>query len=395
LKDSLKSWQRSFIRGNVSQYRQALEKYYIKDKPMVEVAGGYKAFSLLSPPIASPVGRRRLRYIIDNLMEQQGSKRKAGLIPLKSRTPHFITIAVTYDCQCDCSHCSASTYKENTLKRSDALSFSEIKKSIQDFVRLGATSIVLTGGEPLLYNRIFDLVSAVDPGKAICTVFTNGEYLNPETVESLKASGAFGVFVSFDFADAKKHETNRRRPGIFDKAAAGVKLCQDAGILTGISTYVTKEKIKSGEMDALMELGRKLKVLEVFIFDVIPTGRLDNAHECLLNDPDFDCLRSFREKYNQRPDYPRIIHQTMLTSIAFPCTGEGCPAGVAHMHLRANGDVSPCDFTPYSFGNVRASSLSDIWGKMTSSDWYASPSPKCRLSDVRFLETVKNKSQGS
>jgi MoaA/NifB/PqqE/SkfB family radical SAM enzyme len=389
MKERLKSWQRSMVRKNVAEYRQALENYYIKDKAIIEMEGGYKAFSLLSPPVSSPAARRRLRYIIDNLIEQSATGAKDGIIPIKSRTAHFVTVAVSYACQCDCKHCSASIYQAQTKRNNDGLTLAELKKAAKDLVAMGTTSIVFTGGEPFLFDGLYELIASIDKMKAVVTVFTNGEYLHSETVKQLKRSGAFGVFVSFDFADPARHETNRRRPGIYKKAVEGVKLCQEAGILTGISTFVTKDKINTGEMDAIMELGKELKVMEVFIFDVIPMGKLEDNCDCLLEKNDFDKVKELRAKYNQKKEYPRIIHQTMLTSIAFPCTGEGCPAGVAHMHLRANGDVSPCDFTPYSFGNIRKQPLKDIWQTITSSDKYSRPSPQCRLADREFLNSFK------
>jgi len=173
----------------------------------------------------------------------------------------------------------------------------------------------------------------------------------------------FGVFVSLDHADPELHDSHRQRPGLAEKAYRGLRLCQDAGILTGISTYATKEKIRNGELDAMMDLARSLGVLEVFLFDVIPTGRLSAQHECMLSDEDARHIVDFRAKYTQKPDYPRIIHQTMFSSIAYPCVAEGCPAGTVQVHLRANGDVCPCDFTPYSFGNIRKQPLKEIWSR--------------------------------
>ena len=56
----------------------------------------------------------------------------------------------------------------------------------------------------------------------------------------------------------------------------------------------------------------------------------------------------------------------MFASIAYPCVAEGCPAAMVQLHLRANGDVSPCDFTPYSFGSIRRQTLREIWESMAA-----------------------------
>ena len=61
---------------------------------------------------------------------------------------------------------------------------------------------------------------------------------------------------------------------------------------------------------------------------------------------------------------------------------------MVQVHLRANGDVSPCDFTPYSFGNIREKPLKDIWDSMTKSPLYAAPSARCRLSTPAFWDKL-------
>ena len=386
--DNLQQWQRSMIRNNIEKYREALENYYIKNKRIVEVSSG-KAFSLLSPPLGSPAARRRIRFIMNNAIDKSSKIDENGTIKWGSRTPHFLTIAVTYNCQCNCKHCSAYDYREDVKREKNALSFSELKRGIREAIDIGSTCIILTGGEPLIYEDIYKLIKSVDKSKSICTIFTNGEYLNKEVVEKLKDSGVFGIFVSLDYSDSKKHNEHRGRKGLFEKAVKGIKLCQKNGILTGLSTFITKEKIIDGELDAMMDLGKSLDVLEVFLFDVIATGKLKDKQSCMLGDNEINEIKRFRKKYNEKSDYPRIIHQTMFSSIAYPCAAEGCPAGVAQIHLRANGDVSPCDFTPLSFGNIRQKSLGEIWKVITESDIYSKPSNQCRLADSKIWDKIR------
>lgn len=392
---NLKKWQRSLIRNNIEKYRESLESYYIKNKPEIDMGSGFRAYSLVSPALGSLVAKRRLRFILNDMVSREDRQEKGDSISWESRTPHFITIAVTYNCQCDCKHCSAYLYQQDVKKNNSALTTQELKDAVKQTVDMGTTCVVFTGGEPLLVPDIYELVKHVDKKKSICTVFTNGELLTEENVKKLKESGVFGVFVSFDFADAKAHDENRKKTGIFDKAIAGIKLCQKHKILTGISTYGTREKIENGELDKIMDLAKKLNVLEVFLFDVIPTGRLSESYDCMLSENNFVQVNAFREKYNTKSDYPRILHQTMFTSIAYPCVAEGCPAGIAQVHLRGNGDVTPCDFTPFAFGNIRKRPLKEIWNDITKHELYAEHSKHCRLSRMDFWnkakESFKNK----
>ncbi|MFH0871385.1 MAG: radical SAM protein [bacterium] len=391
----LKRWKSSQIRSKMKSYREALENYFIEGRPLIEVGPGLKAFSLLSPPLGSPAAKRRLRIIAENLTAPVALPGAGKRDPWGKRIPHTITAAITYDCQCDCLHCSAHQYREEVAQSHSALSFTELSGAIEQAVELGTTCVVLTGGEPLLHPDLYDLIRSVDKRRSVCTLFTNGELLAPAVVKELKDAGLFGAFVSLDYADPGLHDQNRRRPGIFTKAVEGIRRCQEAGILTGISTYATKDKIQSGQIDALMELGRKLKALEMFIFDAIPTGRLHEAHECALGEEEVKAIRNLRRFYNEKPEYPRIIHQTMFMSMTYPCIAEGCPAGVVQVHLRANGDVSPCDFTPYSFGNIRMQPLSEIWRSMITDKLYEGHSPFCRMSRRDFRERLAARSVGA
>jgi len=39
----------------------------------------------------------------------------------------------------------------------------------------------------------------------------------------------------------------------------------------------------------------------------------------------------------------------------------GCPAGTHYMGIRPNGDVTPCPYLPVFGGNLKRSTLSDLW----------------------------------
>ena len=371
----LKAWQRSAIRNTMANYRRSQEDYFLAGKPLAEWGDGQKAFSLLTPPLGSPASRRRIRLIMDDMLAPPERR---------SRTPHVVTIAVSYNCQCDCMHRSAADYRDNLARDRQHLSFLELQGAVEQAIDLGATCTIFTGGEPLLFEKIFGLIESVDKSRSVCTMFTNGEFLREHAVKKLKQAGLFGVYVSLDHAEPGLHDRNRQRPGLFAKAVRGLELCREAGLLTGISTYATREKMRNGELDAMMDLASRMQALEVFLFDVIPTGRLSGQNECLLSDGEAEAIREFRNMYSTKPDYPRVVHQTMFARMVYPCVAEGCPAGMVHLHIRANGDVSPCDFTPHSFGNIRQQPLREIWQTMIQSDLYAQPSARCRLSDLNY-----------
>jgi MoaA/NifB/PqqE/SkfB family radical SAM enzyme len=378
-------WQRSRIRANIEKYRQAQEEYYSKDKPYFINARGEKVFSLISPPFGSLVARRRVRLIQDNILDNRTKVAADGQTLWGLRTPHVVSMAVTYDCQCQCDHCSAFDYRRRLSREQNQLTLAEWKRTIDEAVAMGTTCVVLTGGEPLLMNGLYELIEGIDTAKCLCIMFTNGALLDEEVVSRLRQAGLFGAFVSIDSSDAGEHDRNRRLPGLFQQAVRGIGLLQKAGIATGISTFVSREKMAAGEIGRLMDLAKSLRVVEVFLLDQIPTGSLKNDPECGLTIADSRQLNQIRESYKSRPDYPRIIHQTLFASLTYPCQAEeGCPAGLVTMHIRGNGDVTPCDFTPLAVGNIRERSLKEIWESFKESPIYSIPSKCCRYQQEEF-----------
>jgi sulfatase maturation enzyme AslB (radical SAM superfamily) len=175
---NLRAWQFSALRKNMAHYRRMQEDYCIQGKSVVLLDQGYRAFSLVSPPLDSPVTRRRVRIIVDNMIKSHAFGENFTPLPPVNRTPHVVTIAVSYDCQCRCRHCSAAAYRKEVARNCSALKPEELKNIITQAVAMGTTCVVLTGGEPLLLPEIGDLIEAVDKNKSICTLFTNGEFLD-------------------------------------------------------------------------------------------------------------------------------------------------------------------------------------------------------------------------
>lgn len=386
----LQQWQRSNLRTCMRRYRESLEQsnYYSSTTRLLDLGDGVKAFSVINPPLASPPAVRRIRLMMRDITRGGTTVAEDGTVSWGQRTPHYMTVAVTYDCQCDCVHCSADSYRQAVRTGDGALTLDELKAAVAQTVELGTTCVVLTGGEPLLLDGLDELIASVDPQLSIVTMFTNGGLLDDEAVARLRQAGLFGAFVSLDSTDPARHDELRCRPGLFDKAVAAIRRCREAGIVTGISTYADGERLRSGELDAIMELGRELDVLEVFVFDLIASGKLLGERERMLAPDDVQAMDALRRCYNDDPDYPHIIHESMFTDIAYPCVGEGCPAGVATVHLRANGDVSPCDFAPFSFGNIRERPFADIWREMAAHAAFAHNSPGCRLADQAYWDQL-------
>lgn len=292
--------------------------------------------------------------------------------------PTVCTLQVTTRCQANCIHCSAARHRKSNHPE---LTTDEWKSVIRQSEQLGVVTVVFTGGEPLLRPDIFELIRWVDKDEAVALMFCNGLLLNDENVKKLAEAGLWCIHVSLDSPDPSAHDSMRRVPGCFEKAVEGLKRCKDAGMLTGISTYATPERLHNGQVIEMIELAKSIGTDEITIFDVVPTGRLlleDRKH--LLSDEDKKELCRIEEEYNKNHQPPFVITQAHVNGP----TGVGCYAGWCQFYMTAYGDVTPCDFTPLSFGNVRAEDLETIWNRLANHEGYCKHKNSCRMQDPEF-----------
>jgi MoaA/NifB/PqqE/SkfB family radical SAM enzyme len=331
---------------------------------------GRNVYSLYLPPVPSGGDARLLEGIFrDKLF---------GL-----RTPRAVTIAVTHDCQCRCIHCSAEDYANS----GEPLSGREIERIVSESLALGMTNITFTGGEPLLREDLEALVAFVPEEQAVSKIFTNGALLNEERAASLKAAGLQAVKLSLDSSDPFKHDRLRQRRGSFQEVEKGVRCALDAGLLVGLSTYATNESVGEGGLGHLASLAAEWNVHEVSVFDVIPTGRLLHEDQSLMREETKKALMEQAGVLNQEfGGRPRIVTQSWTNSPSGFASYFGCLAGTYQYHITPYGDFTPCDFTPISFGNVRAESLENLWQKLAAHPAYCEHRRKCRMQTPAFRE---------
>jgi cyclic pyranopterin phosphate synthase len=145
-----------------------------------------------------------------------------------------VRISVTDRCNFRCPYCMpAEIYGERYrfLPKPEILTFEEITRLARLFVRLGASKLRLTGGEPLLRADLPELVAmlAAIPGAPDLALTTNGHLL-ARLAEPLAHAGLRRVTVSIDSHD---EEVFRRMSGGFSsptRVLEGIAAAERAGL---------------------------------------------------------------------------------------------------------------------------------------------------------------------
>lgn len=295
--------------------------------------------------------------------------------------PIAMTFAVTYRCQCNCVHCSAGNHIK---KNEEELTTQEAKQLIDDAEKLGVTIIAFTGGEPLLREDIYELISHVNQKKAMPIMFTNGQYLTDENVQKLADAGLYSLFVSIDSPDAQEHDNLRRMPGLYNIATEGIKKAKEKGILVGLSSYAIRSHTEKGMYKKLHELGTKLGVQNIILFDGVPTGRMLKDTSELLTDDQREEIYQFSANLFRKGTVPPLSSQSWQNSLEAYLAGIGCLAGNIQFYASAYGEIAPCDFTPISFGSIRKESLKRIWMRLVRHPAWRKKLPFCRMQNETF-----------
>ena len=268
--------------------------------------------------------------------------------------PSHAQIGVTNACPQDCDYC----YNKNRQGRvMDTETIIGVARRLKE---MGVVWLGLTGGEPLL-NR--DLPKIVESVSAECAVklFTTGCTLTPRMAVDLKSAGLFSVSVSLDHWDEETHDARRRYKGAFRGALKALNIFKSlGGIDVGVSAVLTPEMIRTDQTEQFLHFLQSLGVHEAWLSEVKPSLEEFWDDRLVINEEDRLKLVRLQDRYNSEG--------IMTVNYLGHFEGKecfGCNAGHKMVYVDAFGEVSPCVFTPMSFGNVHDRDISGIFAEMS------------------------------
>ena len=145
-----------------------------------------------------------------------------------------LRLSIIDRCNFRCPYCMpAASFGEGYrfLRSQERLNSAEFVRLTRLFLSLGVEKLRITGGEPLLYNGIGDLIGDLTalPGLQDVALTTNGVLLAQHAAE-LKAAGLQRVTVSLDSLDDQIFATMAGGMGRVADVLAGVVAAQAAGL---------------------------------------------------------------------------------------------------------------------------------------------------------------------
>jgi heme d1 biosynthesis radical SAM protein NirJ len=151
-------------------------------------------------------------------------------------------------CNLTCKHCysiSADTHFPGELNRE------EIFGAMDDLKAFHVPVLILSGGEPLLHPNIFDIAHRAKDMGFFTALSTNGTLISKKNIKAIRDVGFNYVGISID-GMRETHDTFRQMEGGFAASIAGLRLCHEQGIKTGLRFTMTQDNAE--ELPQMLQL---------------------------------------------------------------------------------------------------------------------------------------------
>ncbi len=251
----------------------------------------------------------------------------------QNRIINRVLIELTERCNLRCKHC----YMEQKKKQFDV---SNLDRVLDELKEIGAITITYSGGEIFTRDDIFEIIDLTLDKGFIVNIITNCTMIDDKIIQKIGERQITQIQSSIYGCNEITHDNITRIIGSYNKT---INVLEALGKLDKkcVVNYVVFEE-NAKEIKKTKELLESLNCEIHLDYRIFPT-REGNRSPMKLG-VKMDTLKGlFREKILERP-------------YDINC---GCAREVAV--IKSNGEVYPCEYINFSFGNIADSTIKEIW----------------------------------
>ncbi len=262
-----------------------------------------------------------------------------------------ISIELTRQCNLACDYCYALV---SPSTNDNALSLREIKNIISQAQDCGARSVILIGGEPLLYPNFRDVVEFIVGSNMSVSLFSNLILLTDDLAQFLYERNVF-ITGKLNSLIPYKQDLLARKTGthkiILDKIELLQKrnFCCLGNPLFALHSVILKDNLS--EIPSLFRWMRHRKIIPHLQL----LTRCGNPHNISR------ALSPLEAKtiFNKLLEIDRDEFNYNWTPIP-PLIGWQCQQYYCSIYVTNNGTIKPCSSTFTCLGNIRKNHLAEI-----------------------------------
>ena len=309
-------------------------------------------------------------------------------------TPFVAIWETTRACDLACRHCRAEAIPDRSPEE---LSTDQGFALLTQLAEMGTPICVLSGGDPAKRPDLCALVEhGARTGMRMATIPAATPLLTRQLIRDLKAAGLAQMALSLDGPNSRIHDSFRGVEGAFELTLQAARWAHEDGMPLQINTTFSEHNRES--FDEMASLIRELGVVFWEVFFLVPMGRgrelgqmnADQYEHLFARLAAFAHSVDFIVKITEAPHYRRYLMQKrgsagvgdgarggapghghgLLPAHMRRDFGPGGSIGVApkgvnsgngYVFVNYSGEIFPSGFLPYSCGNVKRDSITDIY----------------------------------
>jgi MoaA/NifB/PqqE/SkfB family radical SAM enzyme len=300
-------------------------------------------------------------YILDsgNIIDLQDSiiARPQILHKNSFSAPDKIYIEINRKCNLFCKHC----YNDSSFDFEQGMKIDDIKRLINEALILGTQEVRFTGGEPLLFDGILELIKFTSSNGLWTTLGTNGTLLTEKLCKNLDLCGLDQIIVSLD-GDEKTNDSIRGI-GSFRATLNGLLTIKKVAphIDCKINMTVMKTNVKTiAEVKRIADsIGGSMNLRRF-----MPIGRGDLECDEILTFEEYINLNT--SEFLVNTESIKSNNQSINSSyMKLPFVRRSCKIGQRSLAFDDRGNVLLCGFLridqPIQILNINEYCLEEIW----------------------------------
>lgn len=179
-----------------------------------------------------------------------------------------LKIEVTYQCPLACVHCSSDAYKDNSL----SMDKKQCIDIVEEAIKMGVSKIAFSGGEPLVWEGLEDVIEYCHIRNIETTIYTSGNCENIANKFKILASrGLCRAVFSIYSNKEDEHERITRKKGSYQITINAIGEANRNCIETEIHFVAMKKNYM--RLNQIVELSKAIGVKRISVLRFVPQGR--------------------------------------------------------------------------------------------------------------------------
>jgi len=170
-------------------------------------------------------------------------------------------------CNLTCKHCYSIS---GDTDFPGELSTAQVFTVMDDIKEFRVPVLILSGGEPLMRQDIFDISARAKQHGFYVGLSSNGTLVDASTADRIRDIGYDYVGISLDGIGAT-HDRFRRKEGAFEAALGGLRRLRDRGVKVGVRFTMTDDN--ATELPALLDLVEREGFPKFYLSHLVYAGR--------------------------------------------------------------------------------------------------------------------------